>query len=74
MPKILTVELSIPGDYKHEPIFYHMVKKYNVVPNILEASFSTEMGWAIVTLKGTKDHIEKLFKFLQNKGVEVKVR
>jgi len=74
MPKIITVELSIPGDYMHEPIFYMMVKKYNVVPNIVEASFSTEMGWAIVTLKGTKEHIEKLFKFLEKKGVEVKTR
>ena len=74
MPTIITVELSIPGDYKHEPIFYHMIKKFHVTPNIIEASFSTETGWAIVTLKGKKEEVEKMLRFLQKKGVEVTLR
>ena len=34
-----TVELTIPGSFKGEPIFFYMVKNYDVIPNIIEASF-----------------------------------
>ena len=66
------VELSIPGDLKDEAIFYYIIKHYEVVPNIIEASFSTEMGWALVQFEGKAQELEKLFSFLQEKGVEVK--
>ena len=69
-----TVELTIPGTFKGEPIFYYMVKNYDIVPNIIEASFSTEMGWAIVEIEGEKEEIDSLFDFLKSKGVEVKNR
>ncbi|RKY38300.1 MAG: FeS-binding protein [Candidatus Omnitrophota bacterium] len=68
------VELVIPGEFKDEPIFYHIVKNFSVVPNIVEASFSTEIGWAIVKFEGEEKELARLFKFLKEKGVEVKFR
>ena len=68
------VELNIPGRFKSEPIFYYIIKNFEVIPNIVEASFSTEMGWAIVRLEGEEEELEKLFKFLKKKGVEVNLR
>ncbi len=68
------VELNIPGSFKDEPIFYYIVKNFNVVPNIVEASFSTEMGWAIVRFEGEEEELNRLFKFLEEKGVEVNFR
>jgi ABC-type methionine transport system ATPase subunit len=71
---IKEVELNIPGEFKREPIFYYIIKEFNIIPNILEASFSTEMGWAIVRLEGKEEELEKLFDFLRSKGVEVNSR
>ncbi len=71
---IKEVELVIPGEFKDEPIFYYIVKNFSVVPNIVEASFSTEMGWAIVKFEGEKEELERLFNFLKEKGVEIKFR
>ncbi len=68
------VELSIPGDLKDTPLFYNIVKEFNVIPKILEASFSTEMGWAILTLEGEEEELDKLFKYLKEKRVEVRFR
>ena len=68
------VELNIPGDLKDTPLFYNIVKEFNVVPKILEASFSTEMGWAILTFEGEEEELEKLFKYLKEKRVEVRFR
>jgi ABC-type methionine transport system ATPase subunit len=68
------VELTIPGTFKEEPIFYYIIKNFNVIPNIVEASFSTEMGWAIVSIEGEEEELNKLFNFLTEKGVQINVR
>ena len=68
------VELHIPAKFKDEPIFYYIIKNFEVIPNIVEASFSTEMGWAIVKFEGEKEELERLFNFLKEKGVEVRLR
>jgi len=70
--KTKKVELNIPKEFKEEPLFYNIIKKFNVIPNIIEASFSTEMGWAIVEFKGTNDELEKLFEFLKEKNIDIK--
>jgi len=71
---VVEVELNIPAKFKDEPVFYYIIKNFEVVPNIVEASFSTEMGWAIVKFEGGEEELEKLFNFLKEKGVEVKFR
>lgn len=68
------VELTIPGDLKDKPIFYTIIKNFSVIPNIIEASFSTDMGWAIVSIEGEEEEINKLFEFLRGKGVRVILR
>lgn len=72
--KKVEVELTFPGELKDEPIFYQIIKKFNIVPNILEASFSTEMGWAIVTFEGEEQEITRLFEFLRSKNINISVR
>ena len=68
------VELIIPGALKDEPIFYHIIKNFDVIPNIIEAWFSTDMGWAVVQFKGKAKELERLFDFLNQKGVRVNLR
>ena len=68
------VELIIPGDLKNEPIFYYIIKHFDVVPNIKEASFSTEMGWAIVCFEGKDEELKRMFKFLEEKSVRINFR
>ena len=65
------VELNIPNHFQEEPFFYTIIKTFKVIPYIIEASFSTETGWAIVKFEGDEEEIEKLFKFLKEKGVEI---
>ncbi len=72
--KKVEVELTFPGELKDEPIFYQIIKNFNVVPNIVEASFSTEMGWAIVSFEGPDEEITRLFEFLRSKNININVR
>ena len=72
---IKEVELRISSKLKDEPIIYDIIKKFDIIPNIIEASFSTEMGWALIKFQGQKQELDKLFDYLSNRdGIEVKIR
>ena len=68
------VELVMPGGLNDEPIFYYIIKNFEVIPNIREASFSTDMGWAIVRFEGKDEELDKMFKFLEEKGARITPR
>lgn len=70
----VNVELFIPGELKNEPIICTMIKKFNITMKIVEASFSTESGWAYLILEGDKEEIDRVFDFLREKGINVQTR
>ena len=65
----MMAELTMPKEYKDEPIFYQVVKNFEVIPTIIEASFSTDIGWAYVKLEGEEDEIARLFDYLKSKNI-----
>lgn len=73
MKKIVEVELNFPGKLKEEPIFYYIIKNFDVVVNIREASFSTEMGWGIVKFEGEEAELKRLFDYLLSWGVTINI-
>jgi ABC-type methionine transport system ATPase subunit len=68
------VELFIPGDLKDEPVIYNMIKEFDVFMKIVEASFSTESGWAYLVLSAEKDEMKRLFDYLKDKGISIEIR
>jgi len=68
----IKTELTFPGKLKDEAIICNLCKKFDIVLSILEASFSTEVGWAILILEGVEGELNKTLDYLKNKGVEVK--
>jgi ABC-type methionine transport system ATPase subunit len=70
----IKVELFIPGELKEEPIICTMIKDFDVSMKIVEASFSTESGWAYLILKGEKAEMDKVFGYLEEKSVKVEIR
>lgn len=68
------VELFIPGDLKDEPIICDMIKNFKITMKIVEASFSTESGWAYLIIDGRQEEVDRMFDSLQKKGVKVEVK
>ena len=64
-------EFTFPGSLKSEPIICNICKQFNIVLSILEASFSTDTGWAILIMEAEENEINKTFAYLKNKGVEI---
>lgn len=67
----IKAELTFPGELKEEPIICYLCKQFDIILNILEASFSTDTGWAILILEGSDEELKKTFSYLKEKGVEV---
>lgn len=67
-------ELNFPAKLKDEPIICWISKKFDITLSILEASFTTDVGWAILVFKGEIEEINKTLAYLKNKGVEVSIQ
>lgn len=68
------IELFIPGELKDEPIICQMIKDFNIGIKIVEASFSTESGWAYLIINADQAEMDRLFSYLNEKGISVEVR
>lgn len=67
----IRIELSFPGNLKEKAILCYLCKKFDIVLNIVEASFSTDTGWAILILEGSEEELKKAFNYLKAEGVRL---
>ncbi|MFC1703394.1 NIL domain-containing protein [Candidatus Omnitrophota bacterium] len=66
-------EFTFPEELKNEPIFYLLVKNFDIIPNIIEASFSTDTGWAVLTLEGEEQELKKAIDYLKSRKVSMNI-
>jgi ABC-type methionine transport system ATPase subunit len=67
----MSIGLTFPGTLQDESIICYLCKKFEINLNIIEASFSMDAGWSILTIEGQQDEIKRAFAYLAEKGVKV---
>jgi ABC-type methionine transport system ATPase subunit len=67
----ISIGLTFPGALQDECIICYLCKKFNIDLNIIEASFSMDAGWSILTVEGPEDEVKRAFEYLAEKGVKV---
>ena len=67
----MSIGLTFPGTLQDESIICYLCKKFEVNLNIIEASFSMDAGWSILTIEGQQEEIKRAFEYLAEKGVKV---
>ncbi|MDO9573115.1 MAG: NIL domain-containing protein [Candidatus Omnitrophota bacterium] len=67
----MSIGLTFPGTLQDESIICYLCKKFDISLNIIEASFSMDAGWSILTIEGQDDEIKRAFEYLADKGVKV---
>jgi L-aspartate semialdehyde sulfurtransferase ferredoxin len=67
----MSIGLTFPGHLQDESIICYLCKNFNIEINIIEASFSTDAGWSILTVEGEEGEIKRSFGYLNEKGVKV---
>ena len=67
----MSVGLTFPGELRDESVICYISKNFNVNINIIEASFSTSSGWAILGIEGEKEEIDKVFGYLTSRNINI---
>jgi len=66
------VILRFSSDVVEQPIVYHLVKDYNLIPNIIRAQISEEkIGYLLLGLTGAEADYRRALQYLQKQGVQV---
>ena len=68
----LKIEVTFPKELKNEPLICNLCKQFDIILSIIEASFSTDIGWAILVLQGEENELKKVSDYLLNKGASIK--
>lgn len=71
MPK-KRLDLTFPPRQSLKPVVYHLVKDYDIVPNILRAQIQPgQEGRMLVEVTGAKDALASGVAFLESQGLTV---
>ena len=65
------LRLTFPEAQVTEPVIYHVVKDFNIVPSIRRAAIENHFGWMIVDFGGEVADLDAAVAYLEGLGVEV---
>jgi len=65
------VYLNFGADVVTQPVIYHVVKKFDVIPNIRSASIMEDIGIMSVEFCGPQEQVEKALDWIKKQGVKV---
>jgi ABC-type methionine transport system ATPase subunit len=63
--------LMVPAKLITRPILWELGKKFEVVPNLRQASVTDEIGIVSLSLEGEREEIKKAIAWLEEIGVKV---
>lgn len=67
----LRVRLTYPTELIQQPIVYHLVKDFGIVPNIRRADVRADHGWIVLELEAPPDKLEEGVAWLRQQGIKV---
>ncbi|MEY4900018.1 MAG: hypothetical protein RI895_440 [Actinomycetota bacterium] len=65
------LRLTFPEAQVAQPVIYHVVKDFNVIPSIRRAAIENHFGWMIVEFKGEVADLDAAQVYLESLGVEI---
>lgn len=65
------IVLHFPEESIEKPLTYHLVKDYDLVPNILRAQIDEHEGTLVMDLRGTPEQIEQGIEFLKEQNIAI---
>ena len=68
----IQAEFLFPQELKDDPIICRLCKDFEIILKIVEASFSTETGWAILRIQAEPEELRRTLDYLKGIRVEIK--
>jgi len=67
----IRVKLTFPEALVRQPVLAHVIRDFNVIPDIRRAEITNSIGWIICELDGESDQIDAAIEWLKAEGVGV---
>ena len=67
----MRVRLTYPTELIQQPIVYHLVKDFGIVPNIRRADVRADHGWIVLELEAPQEKLEEGVTWLRQQGIKV---
>lgn len=67
----MRVRLTFPSELVQQPVVYHLVKDFDIVPNIRRADVKADHGWILLELEGAEERLEQGVAWLKRQGITV---
>jgi ABC-type methionine transport system ATPase subunit len=67
----IRVRLTFPPELVRQPIVAHLVRRFDVLPNIRRADVREETGWMVCELDGDPSALHEALDWLRELGVAV---
>jgi ABC-type methionine transport system ATPase subunit len=67
----MAIGLTFPGALQDESIICYLCKNFQIDLNIIEASFAMSAGWAILTVEGEQEEVNRALDYLTDKSVKI---
>jgi|YelNatPaOPRAMG01_1025707.scaffolds.fasta_scaffold00088_77 ABC-type methionine transport system ATPase subunit len=67
------VRLTYPAHLLNQPLIYNLIKRFDLVTNILKAQVMTDTGWLEVIVSGEADKIQQGLDWITSQGVQVEM-
>ncbi len=67
----IRVKLTFPEALVRQPVLAHVIRDFNVIPDIRRAEITNSIGWIICELDGESDQIDTAIEWLKAEGVGV---
>lgn len=68
----IRVKLDYPLEHVKEPVIYHLVTDYNLIPNIRRANMDAHVGGTLVLeIEGKRDDLDSGIAFLRGLNITV---
>ena len=68
----IQAEFLFPQDLKEEAIICRLCKEFDIILKIVEASFSTQTGWAILRIEAEPEELRRTLDYLKERRIEIK--
>ena len=65
------VNLTIPESMVRTPVLAHLVRDFDVTPDIRRADISESVGWIVCEIDGETKKVEEALDWLRSQGVGV---
>jgi ABC-type methionine transport system ATPase subunit len=65
------VKLTIPEALVRTPVLAHLVRDFDVTPDIRRADISESAGWIVCEIDGEPAKVERALEWLRDEGIGV---